>query len=268
MGPFPSSFSNLYILLAVDYVSKWVEAIPTRTNDAKVVASFLRNHIFTRFRTLRALITDGGTHFCNKLVDNVLRKYGVLHRTALAYHPQTNGQTEVSNREIKYILEKTVNNLKKDWSKKIDNALWAYRTTFKTPLGMSSFKLVFEKACHLPVELEHRAYLVTRQLNMDSKMANEKRMLQLSELKEFHNEAYENAKIYKEKTKAWHDMHIARKEFEPGQRVLLFNSRLKLFPGKLKSRWSGPFTVTQVFRMEERKLCIQRKEPLKLTHND
>ena len=114
MGPFPSSFSNLYILLVVDYVYKWVEAIPTRTNDAKVVASFLCSHIFTRFGTLRALITDGGTHLCNKLVDNVLRKYGVPHRTALAYHPQTNGQAEVSNREIKSILEKTINSSKKD----------------------------------------------------------------------------------------------------------------------------------------------------------
>ena len=90
MGHFPSSFSNLYILLAIDYVSKWVEAIPTRTNDAKVVANFLRSHIFTRFGTPRALITDGGTQLCNKLIDNVLRKYGVRHRTALAYHPQTN----------------------------------------------------------------------------------------------------------------------------------------------------------------------------------
>ena len=114
MGPFPSSFSNLYILLDVDYVSKWVEAIPTRTNDAIVVASFLCSHIFTRFETPRALITDGGTHFFNKLVDSVLRKYGVRHCTALAYHPQTNGQAEVSNREIKYILKKTVNSSKKD----------------------------------------------------------------------------------------------------------------------------------------------------------
>ena len=79
---------------------------------------------------------------------------------------------------------------------------------------------------------------------MDSKVAGEKRMLQLSELDEFRNEAYENARIYKQKTKAWHDKHIIRKEFEAGQQVLLFNFRLKLFPGKLKSRWSGPFTVT------------------------
>ena len=147
-GPLPSSFSNLYILLAVDYVSKWVEAIPTRTNDASVVVKFLYSHIFTRFETPRALITDGGTHFCNKLVDKVLQKYGVQHRNSLAYHPQENGQIELSNREIKSILEKTFNSLSKDWSKKIDDALWAYRTTFKTPLGMSPFRLVYGKAFH------------------------------------------------------------------------------------------------------------------------
>ena len=247
MGPFPASYNNLYILLAVDYVSKWVEAIPIRTNDAKVVAQFLRSNIFSRFGTLQALITYNGTHFCNKVIEKVLQKYGVRHRTSLAYHPQSNGQAEISNREIKYILEKTVNSSKKDWSKKIDDALWAYRTTFKTPLGMSPFRIVYGKACHLPVELEHRAYWATRQLNMDSTLAGEKRVLQLSELDEFRNEAYANAHIYKEKTKAWHDKHIIRKEFTAGQQVLLFNSRLKLFPGKLKSRWSGPFTVTKVF---------------------
>ena len=144
----------------------------------------------------------------------------------------------MSNREIKSILEKTVNNSRKDWSKKIEEALWAYRMAFKTPLGMSPFRIVYGKACHLPVELEHKAYWATRMLNIDSKIAGEKRMLQLNELDEFRNKAYENARISKEKTKSWHDKHIARKLFKAGQRVLLFNSLLKLFPRKLKSRWS------------------------------
>ena len=153
----------------------------------------------------------------------------------------------MSNQEIKSILEKTISSSRKDWSKKIDDALWGYRTAFKTPLGMSPFLLVYGTASHFPIELEHRAYWATRLLNTNSEEAREKWMLQLSELDEFRNEAYENARIYKEKTKAWHDKHIVRKEFEPGQQVLLFNSRLKLFPGKLKSKWSGPFKVVQVF---------------------
>ena len=126
MGPLPPSFSNMYILLVVDYVSKWVEEIPTRTNEASVVAKFLRSHIFTRFGTPRALITDGGTHFCNKMVYKVLQKYGVRHRTSPSNHPQENGQAEVSNREINSIMDITVNSSRKDWSKKIEDALWAY----------------------------------------------------------------------------------------------------------------------------------------------
>jgi len=135
----------------------------------------------------------------------------------------------------KSILKETVDRSRKNWSLKLDHTLWAYQTVYKTPLGITPYCLVFENSCHLPVELEHKAYWVIKMLNFDLKVAGKKRSLQLYELDKLMLEAYESSRIYKEKTKQWHDKHIFKKRFEEGHMVLLFNSKLKLFSGKLRS---------------------------------
>ncbi|GJZ17014.1 reverse transcriptase domain-containing protein, partial [Tanacetum coccineum] len=166
MGPFPSSRGNKYILVAVDYLSKWVEAKALSTNDARVVCKFLKS-LFARFGIPRAIISDRGTHFCNDQFVKVMLKYEVTHRLSTAYHPQTSGQVEISNRGLKCILERTVGEHRASWFDKLDDALWAFCTAFKTPIGCTPYKLVYEKACYLLIELEHKAYWALKHCNYD-----------------------------------------------------------------------------------------------------
>nr|GEU96832.1 reverse transcriptase domain-containing protein [Tanacetum cinerariifolium] len=243
MGPFPSSRGNRYILVAVDYFSKWVEAKALPTNDARVVVKFLKS-LFTRIGNPRAIISECGTYFCNDKLANIMSKYGVTHRLATAYHPHTSGQVEVSNQGLKRILKRTVGENHASWSEKLDDALWAFRTAYKTPIGCTPYKLVYVKSCHLPIELEHKAYWALKHVNFDLKTTGDHRKLQLNELRD---QAYENYLIYKEKTKKLHYSKIKNRIFNVGDRVLLFNSWLKIFSRKLKTRWSGPFTITKVF---------------------
>nr|GEX68279.1 reverse transcriptase domain-containing protein [Tanacetum cinerariifolium] len=183
MGPFPSSQGIKYILVGVDYLSKWVEAKALPTNDARVVCKFLKS-LFARYGSPRAIISDRETHFCNDQFAKVMLKYEVTHRLSTAYHPQTSGQVEVSNRGLKRILERNIGENRASWSDKLEDALWAFRTAYKTPIGCTPYKLVYGKACHLQIELEHKAYWALKQANFDLAIAGDHRKVQLNELNE------------------------------------------------------------------------------------
>nr|GEX24074.1 reverse transcriptase domain-containing protein [Tanacetum cinerariifolium] len=198
MGPFPSSKGNKYILVAVDYLSKWVEAKALPTNDSRVVVKFLKS-LFSRFEIPKAIISDRGPHFCNDQFARVMSKYGVTHRLSTAYHPQTSGHVSL-------------------WK----GMSFTSRTQTQSILGYEARKF----------------YL---------KIAGDHRKLLLNELSELRDQAYENSLIYKERTKKLHDAKIKNQIFNVGDQVLLFNSRLKIFSRKLKSRWSGPFTISKIY---------------------
>nr|GEX87419.1 reverse transcriptase domain-containing protein [Tanacetum cinerariifolium] len=196
-----------------------------------------------RFGTPRTIISDRETNFCNDQFANIMLKYGVTHRLATTYHLQTSGQVEVSNRGLKRILERTVGGNHASWSDKLDDALWAFCTTFKTPIGCTPYNLVYRKAVHLPIKLEHKAYWALKYANFNLQTAGDNRKVQLNKLNELRDQAYENSLIYKEKTKRILDSKIKDRVFNVNDQILLFNSRLKIFLGKLETHWSGPFTI-------------------------
>jgi len=158
MGPFPPSKKYEYILVVLDYVYKWVEAMTCRNADSMHSKRMFEETIFLRFRVPKIVISDGGSHFINKRFEQYLSKHGIRHNVATPYHPQTSGQSETSKKQIKNILQKIVNKMGTAWKDKLHDALWANQTAYKTPIGMSPYQLIYRKTCHIRVELEFKAH--------------------------------------------------------------------------------------------------------------
>nr|GFA40226.1 reverse transcriptase domain-containing protein [Tanacetum cinerariifolium] len=237
MGPFRSSKGNKYILVAVDYLSKWVKSKALPTNDARVVVKFLKS-LFSWFSAPKAIISDRGTHFCNNKFSRVMAKYGVTHRLSTTYHPQISGQVEVTNRGLKCILERTVGENRALWSDKLEDALWTFRTAYKTSIGCTPYHLVYGKAYHLLHEIEHKAYWALKHTNFDLRTTGDYRKLQSNELSELRDQAYENSLIYKERTKNLHDDKIKNRIFNVGDQD--YHPKFEDFLCRILSWFSRP----------------------------
>nr|GFA28386.1 hypothetical protein [Tanacetum cinerariifolium] len=236
MGPFPSSKGNKYILVAVDYFSKWVEAKALPTNDARVVVKFLKS-LFSWFGTPKAIISDRGTQFCNDQFSRFMEKYGVTHRLSTTYHPQTSGQVEAYENSLIY-KERT----KKLHDDKIKNHI--FNVGDQVLLFNSRLRIFSGSDDGVTTSFQRSRNSRPPMLDHQDKSMMK---AQLNELSELRDQAYENSLIYKERTKKLHDEKIKNRIFNVGDQVLLFNSRLKIFSGKLKSRWSGPFTISEIY---------------------
>jgi hypothetical protein len=234
VGPInPPSNQFKYILVCTYYLTKWVEVHPLKNIQEEQVVEFIYDNIFTRFGMPREIVSDRGAQFTSKLITDLMELYKIKHRKTTTYHPQENGQVEVTNRELENILTKTVQFHHRDWANKLSEVVWAYHTTWKTSTRFTPYELVYGKMVLFPIEFEIKTLHTTIELGIDISAAQKEQIAQLNMLDEFLQEALQHTETLQQQRKHWHDHFIKDKKFQTRDWALLFDSIFQDFKGKL-----------------------------------
>ena len=246
MGPIAPASRNgqkRYILVATDYVTKWAEAIATKTNNANIVATFLYENIIMCFGYSKELVSDRGIHFINSTIAALIAKYEIKHRATTPYHPRANGQTKKTNGILCKILTKTNSGVGSDWDTKLFTALWAYRIAYKVPTNATPFQLVYGPEAILPIELEVSSLRITVDYRLEDVESLQFHLSQLEKLDETCAQVLLTTEAIQKQRKSYYDSKLKLKVFKSNDLVLLYESQFKHFLGKLQVRWHGPYHI-------------------------
>ena len=242
----PSAAGHHYIIVAVDYFTKWAEAMLIYTNDARTAALFLFNHVIARFGIPKSIVTDHGTHFCNAMMAELTRMLRLDHEHSSPYYPQANGQVESINRVLKTMLQRMVGAHKSNWHVQLFSALWAYRTSAKTATGFTPFQLVYGLEAVLPIECEIPSLRLTVEL-LPHTYEEEQRLLYLSHLDEIRRDVALANESHKKRIKTRYDRTVKPRTFFEGDLVLVYDQdKDALGAGKFEPLWYGPYIVSKV----------------------
>ena len=236
-----------YILVATEYVTKWAEAVATKTDDAQTVAKFIYENIIVRFGCPKEIVSDRGTHFINETITQLLDKYLIKHRKTTPYHPRANGQTEKTNGILCKIITKEVQGSTTDWDTKLLNALWAYRCAYKVTTKSTPFQLVYGLEAIIPIEMELPSLRIALDNRLGDAASLRERYTMLEKLDETRARAYLNMIAIQKHRKTYYDSKLIPKNLNENDLVLLYDNRFQKFPGKFKMRWFGPYRVLKSY---------------------
>ncbi|MCO5580212.1 hypothetical protein L7F22_034078 [Adiantum nelumboides] len=261
VGPYPPAYKShaQYIIVAMDYLTKWVEAKATTRNDAKTTAQFLYENIFTRYGLPIEIVSDTGTHFINEVIEQLLDELMVIHRKSAPYHPQANGQAESTNKILVTVLTKIVSESRADWDQKLYSALWAYRVAYKTSIGTTPFNMVYGIQAVLPLEFLISTLRVAKELEWTGHKLSEQIDV-LEKLDETRLRAVASIYAQKRNMKSFFDQHVINKKFATGGYILMYI--LKQHSKKLQKRGNGPYVIHDISPSGAIKLATLKGEEM------